>query len=190
MRRLRVRQPVVLDLEEEAIECVVFGVDGDEATLEPVSSADAAYIPSLGRAAALVFGDRDRVRLRGAVRRGPHEGSLLFVAGAESGLPARRRTPRVAVELPIEVTPVEGGASHRLVTCDVGLGGVGVGVGAWALEPDALVRIAIELPAAPPIRGTARVLRVDEGVAGLEFADVGLTDRARLAAFLIAGRAA
>jgi hypothetical protein len=189
MHRLRDRQPVVLDLEEEAIECVVAEIAGDEATLEPLSAADAGYIPSLGRAAALVFGvNGDRVRLRGAVRRGPSEGLLRFVAGADAGLPARRRTPRLAVELPVEVAPLEADDSHRLVACDVGLGGMGVVAGSWAAAEGAIVRFAIELPAAPPIRGTARVLRLADGVVGLEFAEVSVTDRARLAAFLIAGR--
>src|SRR3954467_2194106 len=55
MRRLAVSQPVVLDLEEEAIQCVVEATAGDEATLAPVAAADAGYIPSLGRTAALVF---------------------------------------------------------------------------------------------------------------------------------------
>jgi hypothetical protein len=194
LRRLRDRQPVVLDLEEEAIECVVAEVagDGDRATIEPLSAADAGYIPSLGRAAGLVFDDDGgRVRVRGAVRRGPSAGTLRFVAGAQSGLPARRRTARAAVELPIAITSAAGApdaAVRRLVTCDVSLGGVGVRAADWAVGE--VVQVAIELPAAAPIRGTARVLRLEQGVAGLEFVEVGLTDRARLAAFLIASRAA
>jgi PilZ domain len=194
LHRLREGRPVVLDLAEEAIECTVAAVAGDEATLEPLSAVDAGYIPSLGRAAALVFGgDGERVRVRGAVWRGAREGSLRFVSGAETGLPARRRTPRVTAEVPVAVTAPAGGGEpgvHRLVMCDLSLGGVGVRVGPWAPEEGAVVEVAIELPAAPPIRGTARVLRVEDGVAGLEFADVSLTDRARLAAFLIASRAA
>src|SRR5215218_5083025 len=130
MRRLRDRQPVVLDLEEEAIECIVAEIAGDDATLEPVSAADAGYIPSLGRAAALVFGaNGGRVRVAGAVRRGPREGSLRFVAGGESVLPARRRTPRVGAELPIEITPLAGSVdltARRFATINLGLGGVGV----------------------------------------------------------------
>src|SRR4051794_3697996 len=55
MRRLGDFQSVVLDLEEEAIDCVVEAVADEEATIRPVSAADASYIPTLGRAAALVF---------------------------------------------------------------------------------------------------------------------------------------
>jgi hypothetical protein len=47
----------------------------------------------------------------------------------------------------------------------------------------------LELPAAPPVRGTARVLRVAGGIAGLEFAAIAPDDRSRLAAFIIASRA-
>jgi len=74
MRRLTPSQPVVLDLEEEAIDCVVAAVEHDgEATLAPVEAADAAYIPSLGRAAALVFaegGSSETRRVIGAVQSG------------------------------------------------------------------------------------------------------------------------
>jgi hypothetical protein len=193
MHRLRDRQPVVLDLEEEAIECTVANVAGEEATLEPVSAADAGYIPSLGRAAALVFAGADggRLRVAGAVRRGPDAGTLRFAAGAQTGLPARRRTPRTTVELPVAISsPAASGDVHRLVTCDVSPGGVGVRAEAWAPPVGELVALAIELPAAPPIRGSALVLRVEDGVTGLEWVELSLTDRARLAAFLIASRPA
>ena len=193
MRRLSPSQPVVLDLEEEAIECVVSAVAGDEVTLAPVVAADAAYIPSLGRAAALVFGadgGAGRQRVEGAVHRAPAEGQLRFLAGAGADLPARRQTARAGVELTVEVTEAAAGsAPRRLLTSDVSLGGVGVRAEGWAPERGAVVDLAIELPAAAPIRGTARVLRVASGVAGLAFADIAPAERGRLAAFLIASRA-
>jgi hypothetical protein len=192
MRRLAVRQSVVLDLEEEAIECVVETLAGDKATLAPVAAADAAYIPSLGRAAALVFGGgAERVRVAGAVRRAPAEGRLDFVAGGGAGLPARRQTARVGIELPVAVT-VPGAAAEplRLTTSDVSLGGLGVRFAGEAPDEGAMLDVAIELPAAPPVRATARVLRTAHGVAGLAFADISAVDRGRLAAFLVASRAA
>ena len=76
-----------------------------------------------------------------------------------------------------------------MMTSDVSLGGLGVRTEAWAPAVGDVVSVAIELPAAAAIRGTARVLRVAGGVAGLEFADIAATDRGRLAAFLIASRA-
>jgi hypothetical protein len=186
MRRLAASQPVVLDLEEEAIECVVEAAAGDEATLAPVAAADAGYIPSLGRAAALVFkraGRRERVD--GAIHPAAAEGRLRFVAGAGADLPARRQAARAGVELAVEV----GDPALRLQTTDVSLGGLGVRAGEWAPPVGATLPFALELPAAPPIRGTARVLRVGEGAAGLEFAAIAPDDRTRLAVFLIAARA-
>jgi hypothetical protein len=176
-----------LDLGEEAIDCRVVDVAGDTATLAPISPADAAYIPSLGRPAVLVFTGRagERVRVRGAVRRGPEEGRLRFGAAA-SRLPQRRRSARVAAELPVALEPAPGAERHGLVTNDVGLGGLGVQVDAWAPAPGVVVGFELSLPAPPPVAGTARVLRVAGGVAGLEFAHLAPTDRARLAAFLIA----
>jgi hypothetical protein len=185
MRRLAPPQPVVLDLTEEAIECVVEAVDGDAATLRPLAAADAGYIPRLGRAAALVFvaGGR-RGRVEGAVRRARAEDRLRFVAGAGADLPARRQAARAGVELPVAI----GEPGRRTRTTDVSLGGLGVRLDDAPPVGTALP-FALELPAAPPIRGTARVLRVVDGVAGLEFAVIAPVDRSRLAAFLIASRA-
>ena len=193
MRRLSITQPVVLDLEEEAIDCVVEAVAGDEATLAPLAAADAAYIPTLGRAAALVFtGDGGaRARVRGAIHRGTGHARLRFVAGGGVDLPARRQAARAGVALEAELEPV--GASEparRVATSDVSIGGIGVRVGDWAPADGSVLRFALGLPAGPPIRGTARVLRIAGGVAGLEFAEIAPADRARLAAFLIASRAA
>jgi PilZ domain-containing protein len=192
MRRLAAQQPVVLDLEEEAIECVVEAVAGDEATIAPVTAADAGYIPRLGRAAALVFaaaGGGARTRVRGAVHRAAGEGRLQFVAGGGADLPARRQAARAGVDLPVDLEP-EGEPARRLATTDVSIGGIGVRIAGWRPSGGEHVRFALELPAAPPIRGTARVLRVAEGVAGLAIEEIAPIDRARLAAFLIASSAA
>ena len=88
-------QPVVLDLEEEAIDCVVESVSATETTIAPVVAADAAYIPSLGRAAALVFGSgAGRGRAAGAVHRGARAGCDSWPAPAGTCPPAvRRRAP-------------------------------------------------------------------------------------------------
>jgi PilZ domain len=185
MRRLSPPQPVVLDLAEEAIECVVEAAAGDEATLRPLAAADAGYIPRLGRAAALVFAlDGRRGRVEGAVHRAEAEGMLRFLAGVDADLPARRQAARAGVDLPVEL----GDPARRLRATDVSLGGVGVRADDWAPAIGATLPFSLELPAAPPIRGTARVLRVGEGVAGLEFAVIAPEDRSRLAAFLIASR--
>src|SRR4051794_12128704 len=193
MRRLAIRQPVVLDLEEEASECVVESVTGDEATIAPVAAADAGYIPRLGRSAALVFPDASgaRARVRGAIHRAPAEGRLRFIAGAAADLPARRQTARAGVALDVEIAPDDAGEPPRRVrTTDVSIGGIGVSLGDWAPAEGARVRFALELPAAPPIHGTGQVLRVTGGVAGLAIAHMAPADRARLAASLIASRAA
>lgn len=187
---------MVLDLAEEAIECRVIAVAGGEATLAPLAAADAAYIPSLGRAAALVFdSDGARVRVRGAVSRTPEEGRLRFLAGRGADLARRRQAARAAAEAAVELTPLDengepAGQVRRFETTDVSIGGVGVRVGDWAPARDELFALSLELPAGPPLSATARVLRVSDGVAGLELAHVAPPDLARLAAFLIARRAA
>jgi hypothetical protein len=191
MRLPHVGSAATLDLGEEAIHCRVVAVAGATATLAPLSPADAAYVPSLGRPAVLRFSGAagERVRMRGVVRRAAEEGRLRFGARDPAGLPERRRTGRVAAELPLALEPGPGERRHGLVTCDVGLGGLGVRADGWVPPPGAVVGFELSLPSPPPVAGTARVLRVERGVAGLEFAHVAPGDRARLAAFLIgAGR--
>lgn len=196
MGRLHIGRAVVLDLEEEAIDCRVLDVAGNSATIRPDSIADAGYIPSLGRSAGLVFEDRGgRVRIEGAVHRAAEAGRLRFVAGDSARLPRRRQSARVGAELGIELTPLgasgeDAGETHRLVTVDVSLGGLGVRAGDAFEAPGAEVRFALEVAAGPPITGQARVMRVGEGIAGLEFSLVAPSDLARLAHFLIASRAA
>src|SRR3954471_2427689 len=121
MRRLSPPQPVVLDLAEEAIGCVVDAGGGDRAPLRPLAAADAGYIPRLGRAAALVFAVDGRCdRVEGAVHRAQAEGMLRFLAGAGADLPARRQAHRAGVDLSVEL----GDPARRLRTTDVSLGGV------------------------------------------------------------------
>jgi hypothetical protein len=126
----------------------------------------------------------------GAVRRAAEEGRLRFVAGGGAGLPARRQTARVGIELPVAVTvPRAAAEPRRLMTSDVSLGGLGVRFAGDAPAEGTVCEVAIELPAAPAVRATARVLRVAHGVAGLAFEDISAVDRGRLAAFLVASRA-
>jgi hypothetical protein len=134
-----------------------------------------------------------RDRVAGAVRRGPAPGMLRFAAGRGAGLPARRRSARLGIELAVELTLLDAGGApvappRRLRTSDVGLGGLGVRAEGWALPDGALLRHSLELPDPPPLRGTSRVLRVAGGVAGLELTEISAADRSRLAAFLIAQR--
>jgi hypothetical protein len=181
----------VVDVDEEAIECHVAGVAGGEVALAPLASADAAYIPSLGRAATLAFtASERRARVAGAVHRGPSAGELRFVAGGGADLPPRRREARATIELPVELTPLDAAGEptaepRRLVTTDVSLGGLGVHAPGWALADGALVRLMLELPQPPPLTATARVLRTAHDVAGLGLEHIAVAERARLAAFLL-----
>jgi hypothetical protein len=195
LRRLLERQAVVLDVGEEAIDSRVAVVLPDQVTIEPVSVADASYIPRLGRAATLVFDIRgETVRVPGGVRRGPLEGQLRFRAGGGEALPRRRRAPRVGAAVVVAITPLRedgepAGPPERLQTTDVSLGGMGVRVGSWSAAIGAAASVSVDLPGGP-MTGRARVMRLDHGVAGLELTHVTPADRARLAAFLIAQRVA
>ena len=194
LRGLAEGAAVVLDVGEEAIACRVDAAAGDEVTLAPRMAADAAYIPSLGRAAVLAFAAAGRrARVAGAVRPGPAPGVLRFAAGQDAGLPPRRRAARVGIELAVELTLLDAGGEQaapprRLRTSDLSLGGLGVRAEGWALPEGALLRHSLELPDPPPLRGTSRVLRAEGGVVGLELIGISAADRSRLASLLIAQR--
>lgn len=191
MHRLAAGRPVVLHLEEEEIGCLAEAVADGEATLVPRAAADAGYIPSLGRVALLIFeADGERLSVPGAVHPLDEPGRLRFTAGVSDDLPPRRQAARVGAELALEVTvlgddgePV--GEPRSLMTTDVSLGGLGARVGDWDPPTGALVAFRLQLSVGPPISGTALLLRVADGVAGLELAHVTPENRARLAAFLI-----
>ena len=195
LRRVTVGQVVVVDVGEETIDCRVLALAGAELTLAPVAAADAAYIPSLGRAATLLFGTGgERLRIDGAVRPGEAPGRLSFTAGAAGDLPQRRRAARAGIELPVELTLLDdagdpAGAPHTSTTTDASLAGLGVRVGAWSPAPGSRLAFALVLSDGSRVAGTARVLRVHAGVAGLELDHVTPADRTRLAALLLAGRA-
>ena len=195
--RLHDGQLVTLDLGEEEIGCHVEAVEGDDVLLSPVSVADAGYIPSLGRPGVLIYEiGNERVRCAGAVRRGTRDGSLAFSAG-DADLAPRRRALRVAATLQLELVPLSGrdgtspGPARRLRTSDASIVGLGVRVDEPPpLAIGATVGFTLELPDPSTVSGTARVLRTDDDTAGLEFLQMAPGDRARLAAFLLAGQAA
>lgn len=196
LRALAEGARVVLDVGEETIDCRVIAVGGDDATVAPVVAADTAYIPTLGRPAALVFaaGGR-RTRVPGVVRPGPGAEALSFSPGGGSGLPPRRRAARVRDDLPVALTLLGAGDEpaeppRRVRTIDLSVVGFGVRFAGPALPVRARLRFALELPDPPPIEGTVEVLRVADGLAGLEVVQIAPADRARLAAFLLGRRRA
>ena len=89
MRRLSPSQPVVLDLAEEAIECVVEAVSGHEATLAPVVAAD--------RLDDALDGLLREVQHGGLACGEPAHGARSLAGSAAGAIRRRRRVRRIGV---------------------------------------------------------------------------------------------
>jgi hypothetical protein len=110
VRRLREHQLVTMEVSRPtaSIECLVLGIDGHEATLEPIDDpGDVARLPTLGSDVLLTFEYRSQlITLRGSARRDDVARDLRFAVTDRVTVPQRRRHARVQVALPLRVSPL------------------------------------------------------------------------------------
>lgn len=194
MKRLLHNQVVTLAVGDETIECRVSGFVGGEVALTPEPSEDASKLPAASSGASLVFEHRGGlVMLRGALYRGAREeGALQFAATrrASDGSEQRRRNARLELALPVTLVVIDDKGrltqdERRLVTFDVSVGGLGLRISDRVYSLGTLLRFELVPPGAAPLVGIARVVHVTGEVCGLQFEEVGPTDRVRLAGYLV-----
>ena len=192
MRRLREHQLVTLEVERPSasIDCHVVAIEGNEATLAPVSAKDLMQLPMEGKDALLTFHYRSQlITLRGTGRRDPFGRDLRFAVTDRVTVPQRRRYARVPVALTIALTP-PGGSQLDTVTRDVSADGVLVEV---ALEGSAgsTWHTMLEVPDnGPPIVCDSQFVRHVGGGTALRFAGISAADRERLKQFVAARKRA
>ena len=192
MRRLREHQLVTLEVERPSasIDCHVVAIEGNEATLAPVSAKDLMQLPIEGKDALLTFHYRSQlITLRGTGRRDPFGRDLRFAVTDRVTVPQRRRYARVPVALTIALTP-PGGSQLDTVTRDVSADGVLVEV---ALEGSAgsIWHTVLEVPDnGPPIVCDSQFVRHVGGGTALRFAGISAADRERLKQFVAARKRA
>lgn len=197
MRRLREHQLVTLELERPnaSIECLVLGIDGGEATLEPVDEGQLLLLSTPGRNALLTFEHRSQlITLRGTARRDDVEGDARFTVTDRVTVPQRRRYARVQVALPLKVTPLgdddaPAGEAIETLTRDLSADGLL----AEQLLPPAQARWRIELGL--PDNGNivvceARIIRHVGGGTGLRYTAISAEDRQRLRQYVAARKRA
>jgi PilZ domain len=187
MRRLRVRQPVRLDLEtdDDPIECEVASVLGPVATLIPGElDPDLRGTLMRGVLTFMVFHHRGvMVALRGVARATSAGEALEFIVIDGVQVAERRTTARLPVCVRVRITEPDRSAVETH-TADLSLGGAlvvscpGLGSGPqWEIE------LLLE-DGAPPIRCRATVARRTRTHVGVSFGDMQDADRIRLAGVL------
>jgi PilZ domain-containing protein len=192
MRRLREHQLVTLELERPSasIDCHVVAIEGNEATLAPVSADDLMQLPIEGKDALLTFHFRSQlITLRGAGRRDPFGRDLRFTVTDRVTVPQRRRYARVPVGLTVALTP-PGGSQLDTRTRDVSADGVLVEA---PLEGSAgsTWHMVLDVPDnGPPIVCDSQFVRHVGGGTALRFAGIATGDRERLKQFVAARKRA
>lgn len=189
MRRLRDGQGVSLEVEslDTNLECLVVGVEGDEAILHPLYRAYSMSVPTSGTNSMLTFEHEGRlIMLRGRVRRA--DDTLEFKVTDRVSVPQRRRYARVDIALPIVLTPLnaEGkpyGQPVETRTRDVSADGVLVEA---KISPDLPgLHISLPLPdGLPPSECNVRVVRQLGWGSGLRYSGISDETRARLKEFV------
>jgi PilZ domain len=193
MRRLRVRQPVRLDLDtdDDPIECEVASVLGPVATLIPGEvNPDLRARLTPGLLTFMVFHHHGvMVALRGVARAASAGEALEFIVIDGVQVAERRTTARLQVCARVRITDAgcDGSAdacTYETHTADLSLGGAlvvscpGLGSGPqWEIE------LLLE-DGAPPIRCHATVARRTPTHVGVAFGDMEDADRIRLAGVL------
>ena len=197
MRRLREHQLVTMEVNRPSasIECLVLGIDGNEATLEPIDSDDAARLPTLGSDALLTFEYRSQlITLRGSARRDDIAEDLRFTVTDRVTVPQRRRHARVEVALPLKVSPLgadglPAGDTIDTRTRDLSADGLLV----EELLPPAQERWRLELEVPDndvAITCEARIVRHVGGGTGMRYTVLSAEDRQRLRQYVAARKRA
>jgi hypothetical protein len=190
MRRLREHQLVTLQMDRPSvsIECLVLGINGDEATLDPVTPSDLAQIPTVGVEALLTFEYRSQlVTLRGSTHREDATQDFRFAVTDRVTVPQRRRHARVDVALPLRAVPLaaDGSAGQPIDTRTRDLSADGLLV--EELLPIAEERwlLQLQLPGeGPSMVCEARIVRHVGGGTGMRYTTMSAEDRERLRQFV------
>jgi hypothetical protein len=197
VRRLREHQLVTLELDRPSasIECLVLGIDGGEAALEPVDQQQLTLLSATGHNALLTFEYRSQlITLRGTARRDDIENDARFTVTDRVTVPQRRRYARVDVALPLRVTPLGAdgapdGEAIDTVTRDLSADGL---LAEQLLPPaQALWRVELEVPDnGPTVVCEAKIIRHVGGGTGMRYTAISAADRQRLRQFVAARKRA
>jgi hypothetical protein len=177
-----------IDRPSTSIECLVLGIDGGEATLQPVYPSDLKQLPAVGVEVLLTFEYRSQlVTLRGSAHREDTTEDFRFTVTDRVTVPQRRRYARVEVALPLTVVPLsaDGSAGEAIETRTRDLSADGLLAEEQLPMAQERWRIEIQVPDdGPAIVCEARIARHVGGGTGMRYTTLSAEDRQRLRQFV------
>jgi hypothetical protein len=187
VRRIHDFMPATLSVGVRPMAAIVAATSKDIAWLLPRDPRD----PTPGllpRPAQISFQYQGHLVVLHGVAERAQQGCVAFRADSEGRVDNLRSSPRLDVELPVQVST--GGGTRAAVTENVSAGGVllkGMGFGL----ADFAVEVAIQMPHDGPVV-TARglIVRAQAGGTGVRFTDIDDTARSTLDSMVLSIRAA
>jgi hypothetical protein len=187
VRRIRDFMPATLSVGVRPMEAIVAATSKDIAWLLPRDPRD----PTPGllpRPAQISFLHQGHlVVLHGNAERAA-QGTVAFQANREGRVDNLRSSPRLDVQLPVQVSAA--GATNATQTMNVSAGGVLL-AGTMFGPRDTAVEVAIQMPhGAPEVRGRGLIVRVLPQGTGVRFTDIDEPSRDILDSMVLSIRAA
>ena len=167
------------------LRCRVVAVNSDEAALKPFTAPRVSR-QELEGAASLIFGHRGSlVALKGRASWGIEEDDLRFAVRDGVQVPQQRSASRLRIPLDVTVLTPAGERVHGR-TLDVSAVGLSLAGGGFG-EPDEVVGLEVDVPDhQPAIACHGRIVRGTIEITAVEFTDLPVADRERLARFIFA----
>src|SRR3954447_7473386 len=175
-------QPAQLDLGEEAVPCLVVGLDGNDVVLAPGAEIPPDTITALTTAYLLIEAGGSLHALKASIRPGYTDGELVATLLDPFRLGQRRNFSRAPIVLPAHLRPAgDEDKPWTTFTRDISAGGLRVARQSSYREA-ALHDVVIGLVQAErEIRATAEEVRVTGTDVSLSFVDIEAEDRLLLA---------
>ncbi len=185
MRRLREQQDVTLLVGATQLRCRVVAVNRDEAALKPFTAPRVSR-QELEGAASLIFAHKGiLVALKGRASWGEEIDDLRFTVRDGVQVPQQRSASRLRIPLDVTVLTTHG-ERVQARTLDVSAVGVSLAGGGFG-EPDDVVGLELDVPDHQPTFAChGRVVRGTIEMTAIEFSDLPVADRERLARFVFA----
>ncbi|MCW3023362.1 MAG: PilZ protein [Conexibacter sp.] len=185
MRRIRDFMPATLSVGVRPMPAIVAATSKDVAWLLPRDPRDAtpALLP---RSAQISFTHQGHlVVLHGHAER-TAQGTVAFHANREGRVDNLRASPRLDVQLPVQVNGA--GAGLATTTVNLSAGGAllaGTGFGA----ADSTVEVEIALPQDTVVKARGKIVRVHEEATGIRFSDLAPADQEHIDSMVLSVRA-
>ena len=186
MRRIRDFMPATLSVGVRPMPAIVAATSKDVAWLLPRDPRD----PTPGllpRSAQISFTHQGHlVVLHGRAERAA-QGTVAFHANREGRVDNLRASPRLDVQLPVQVSGA-GAAAQATTTVNLSAGGALLAGGGFGAA-DSTVEVEIALPQDTIVKAHGQIVRVHDEGTGIRFSDLDPADHAHIDSMVLAVRA-